>query len=70
MLDAQGNPSYRPHRVLARSVDILLTLHAEHEMNCSTAAVRHLASSGVDVYTAIAGVHPTFVVSTSPCYNV
>lgn len=30
-------------------------LHAEHEMNCSTAAVRHLASSGVDVYTAVAG---------------
>lgn len=55
MLDAQGNPAYRPHPVLARSLDILLTLHAEHEMNCSTAAVRHLASSGVDVYTAIAG---------------
>lgn len=56
MLDAQGNPAYRPHPVLARSLDILLTLHAEHEMNCSTAAVRHLASSGVDVYTAIAGM--------------
>lgn len=55
MLDAQGNPAYRPHPVLARSLDILLTLHAEHEMNCSTAAVRHLASSGVDVYTAVAG---------------
>lgn len=55
MLDAQGNPAYRPHPVLARSLDILLTLHAEHEMNCSTAAVRHLASSGVDVYTATAG---------------
>ncbi|KAJ9554022.1 hypothetical protein OSB04_018067 [Centaurea solstitialis] len=27
----------------------------EHEMNCSTAAARHLASSGVDVYTALAG---------------
>ena len=35
--------------------DIMFILHAEHEMNCSTAAVRHLASSGVDVYTAIAG---------------
>ncbi len=33
----------------------MFTLHAEHEMNCSTAAARHLASSGVDVYTAIAG---------------
>jgi len=35
--------------------DILFILHAEHEMNCSTAAVRHLASSGVDVYTAVMG---------------
>lgn len=35
--------------------DIMFILHAEHEMNCSTAAVRHLASSGVDVYTAVAG---------------
>jgi hypothetical protein len=26
---------------------------AEHEMNCSTAAARHLASSGVDVYSAV-----------------
>ena len=33
----------------------MFILHAEHELNCSTAAVRHLASSGVDVYTAIAG---------------
>lgn len=30
-------------------------MHAEHELNCSTAAVRHLASSGVDIYTAISG---------------
>ena len=36
-------------------MDIMFILHAEHEMNCSTAAARHLASSGVDVYTAIAG---------------
>lgn len=35
--------------------DIMFILHAEHEMNCSTAAARHLASSGVDVYTAVAG---------------
>ncbi|KAF5827725.1 citrate synthase-like protein [Dunaliella salina] len=35
--------------------DIMFTLHAEHEMNCSTAAARHLASSEVDVYTAMAG---------------
>lgn len=33
----------------------MFILHAEHELNCSTAAVRHLASSGVDVYSAMAG---------------
>lgn len=33
---------------------MLFILHAEHEMNCSTSFVRHIASSGVDVYTAIA----------------
>ena len=57
MLDSGGasSPSYRPHPRLARALDIMFTLHAEHEMNCSTAAARHLASSGVDVYTAVAG---------------
>lgn len=55
MLDSMGNASYTPNKRLARVIDILFILHAEHEMNCSTAAARHLASSGVDVYTAIAG---------------
>jgi len=55
MLDANGNPAYRPNPRLARAMDIMFILHAEHEMNCSTAAARHLASSGVDVYTAMAG---------------
>ena len=45
----------RPNPRLARAVDIMFILHAEHEMNCSTAAARHLASSGVDVYTAVGG---------------
>ena len=35
--------------------DVMFLLHAEHEMNCSTAAARHLASSGVDVWSAVAG---------------
>ncbi|KAG4961940.1 hypothetical protein JHK84_039032 [Glycine max] len=50
-----GNRSYKPNPRLTRVLDIIFILHAEHEMNCSTSAVRHLASSGVDVYTAIAG---------------
>ncbi|KAH1263687.1 Citrate synthase, glyoxysomal [Glycine soja] len=55
MLDSFGNRSYKPNPQLTRALDIIFILHAEHEMNCSTSAVRHLASSGVDVYTAIAG---------------
>ncbi len=38
-----------------KALDIVLILHADHEMNCSTAALRHLSSSGVDACTAIAG---------------
>ena len=55
MLDSLGDRTYKPNPRLARALDILFILHAEHEMNCSTATVRHLASSGVDVYTALSG---------------
>ncbi|XP_022944344.1 citrate synthase, glyoxysomal [Cucurbita pepo subsp. pepo] len=55
MLDSLGNRSYKPNPRLARVLDILFILHAEHEMNCSTSAARHLASSGVDVFTALSG---------------
>lgn len=55
MLDKLSNPNFKPHPTLSRALDILFTLHADHELNCSTAAMRHLASSGVDVYTCVAG---------------
>merc|ERR1712038_1349426 len=42
-----------PNKKLAKALDVLFILHADHELNCSTSAMRHLASSGVDVYTAI-----------------
>lgn len=40
MLDAGVKGSYTPNPKLARAVEVLFILHAEHEMNCSTAAVR------------------------------
>jgi len=55
MMDQLSNPNYRPHPKLAKALDVLFILHADHELNCSTAAMRHLASSGVDVYTCVAG---------------
>ena len=33
----------------------LFILHAEHELNCSTAAIRHMESSVADVYTSVSG---------------
>lgn len=51
MLDAGPRAEYKPSPALARALDVLFMLHAEHELNCSTSAARHLASSGVDVYT-------------------
>jgi citrate synthase len=45
---------YGPPRALERALDVLFILHADHEQNCSTNAVRAVASSGVDPYSAVA----------------
>lgn len=55
MLDRLNENKYLPHPKLVKALDILFILHAEHELNCSTSAVRHLCSSGVDVYSCISG---------------
>lgn len=55
MLDRLQEPSYRPNPRLARALDILFLLHADHEMNCSTSAMRHITSAMTDPYTAVAG---------------
>ncbi len=44
---------HEPNRVLQRALEILLILHADHEQNCSTSAVRAVGSSGVDVFSAV-----------------
>merc|ERR1711934_763963 len=56
MMDAEvTDTNYRPHPKIVKALDILFILHAEHELNCSTAAVRHMASSQADVYSSLAG---------------
>jgi citrate synthase len=45
---------YEPDPRLARALDILFILHADHEQNCSTSAVRSVGSSQVDPYSAVA----------------
>jgi citrate synthase len=44
---------YEPNRVLERALEILLILHADHEQNCSTSAVRSVGSSHVDPFSAV-----------------
>ncbi len=45
---------YEPDPRLARALDVLWILHADHEQNCSTSAVRAVGSSQVDPYSAVA----------------
>ena len=44
---------HEPNPVLQRALEILLILHADHEQNCSTNAVRAVGSSHVDPFSAI-----------------
>jgi citrate synthase len=45
---------YQPDPRLERALDVLWILHADHEQNCSTSAVRDVGSSEVDPYSACA----------------
>ena len=44
---------HEPNPILQRALEILLILHADHEQNCSTSAVRAVGSSGVDPFSAV-----------------
>jgi citrate synthase len=44
---------HQPNKVLQRALEILLILHADHEQNCSTSAVRGVGSSHVDPFSAV-----------------
>ncbi len=45
---------YKPNPALERAIDVLFILHADHEQNCSTSAMRGVGSSQGDPYSAIA----------------
>ena len=51
-----GNPceKYQPNPVLVRALDIIFTLHADHEQNASTSTVRLAGSSGANPFACIA----------------
>ncbi len=55
MLDKMTQTKYQPDPVKERALDVLFILHADHEQNCGTNAMRAIGSSLVDPYSAMAG---------------
>jgi citrate synthase len=54
MMFRKTEAKYEPDPRLERALDVLFILHADHEQNCSTNAVRGVGSSQVDPYSAVA----------------
>jgi citrate synthase len=50
-----AEPRYEPNPAIARALEVLFILHADHEQNCSANAMRSIGSSRVDPYSALAG---------------
>jgi citrate synthase len=55
MLFKTTEVKYQPNPTIERAMEVLFILHADHEQNCSTNAVRSVGSSQVDPYSALAG---------------
>lgn len=54
MMWKTAEPRYDANPVLSRALDVLFILHADHEQNCSTTAMRTVGSSHADPYSATA----------------
>ncbi|MBM4298471.1 MAG: citrate synthase [Deltaproteobacteria bacterium] len=54
MLFKMTELKYKPNPVLEKALDVLFILHADHEQNCSTNAMRGVGSSQVDPYSSVA----------------
>ena len=54
MMKRMAESRYEPNPIIERALDVLFILHADHEQNCSTSAVRTVGSSLVDPYSAVA----------------
>jgi citrate synthase len=55
MLHKRVEPRYVPNPVLEHALDVLFILHADHEQNCSTSAMRSIGSSQADPFVSLAG---------------
>ena len=61
MIARMSESKYEANPVFARAIDVLFILHADHEQNCSTNAVRAVGSSHVDPYSAVsAGINALY----------
>ncbi len=54
MVARMSEPKYEANPVFVKALEVLFILHADHEQNCSTSAVRAVGSSGVDPFSAVA----------------
>jgi len=54
MLWKKVEPKYLAHPAISRALDILFILHADHEQNCGTNAMRSVSSSQADPYLSAA----------------
>ena len=54
MVARMSESKYEGNPVFVKALEVLFILHADHEQNCSTNAVRSVGSSGVDPYSAVA----------------
>ncbi|MEO8564678.1 MAG: citrate/2-methylcitrate synthase, partial [bacterium] len=54
MVARMSEPKYEGNPVFVKALEVLFILHADHEQNCSTSAVRAVGSSQVDPFSAVA----------------
>jgi len=55
MLRKMSEPKFKVNPVLERALDVLFILHADHEQNCSTNAMRAISSAQTDPYSSLSG---------------
>ncbi|HBF11899.1 MAG TPA: citrate (Si)-synthase [Deltaproteobacteria bacterium] len=53
MLFKMTEPKFKPNPVFEKALDLLFILHADHEQNCSTSAMRIVGSSHADPFSAL-----------------
>ena len=61
MVARMTEPKYEANPIFSKALEVLFILHADHEQNCSTSAVRAVGSSHVDPFSAMsAGIAALF----------